>query len=286
MTAVTEVAAADEHDLDEVELALPVTLVVALVVGGGLVGAARASAVALLVGVAVAQALFAASWVFGTVMPGRRGGLIIAVLASAAADVTVSVWPHGRLGTLLAVFGVAVPAMFIHQLMRGAARVHIVSSLSATALLVLAEVSLAALLQLRHEFGSEHGGAVASAAIAALAAALVIGCLVDLLLPAPRFDPAVGRGLLALIASTGLGGSIGYLMLRDQPAFTDSRSTFSGAALGALAGLVAIATAFVLHTTPVPPTQLGRRLRPALSALLPIAVLGPAAFLLCLALRS
>lgn len=277
---------ADEDALTEVELALSVTLAAALIVGGGLVGAARAGAVTLLIGVAVAQTLFAAAWVFGTVMPGRRGALVIAVLTAAGADVTVSVWPHGRLGTLLPVFGVAIPAMFIHQLVRGAARVHIVSSLSATALLVLAEVSFAALPQLRHEFGTKHGGAVAAAAIAALAAALVIGCLVDLLLPAPRFDPAVGRGLLALIASTGLGGSIGYLMLRDQPAFTDSRSTFTGAALGALAGLVAIATAFILHTTPQPPTETGRRLRPTLGALLPIAVLGPAAFLLCLALRS
>jgi hypothetical protein len=285
MTAVTEVAA-DEAVLDEVDLALSVVLAVAVVVGGGLVLAARAGAVALLGAVAVAQALFAAAWVLGTVMPGRRGALIIAVLASAGADVTISVWPHGRLGTLLPVLAVAVPVMFIHQLMRGAARVHIVSSLSATALLVLGEVSLAALPQLRHEFGSKHGGAVASAAAAAVAAALVIGCLIDLLLPAPRFDPAVGRGLLALIASTGLGGSIGYLMLKNQPAFTDSRSTFTGAALGALAGLVAIATAFVLHTTPIPPTETGRRLRPALSALLPIAMVAPAAFLLCLALRN
>jgi hypothetical protein len=251
-----------------------------------LVLAARAGALALLLGVAVAQALFALTWVFGTVMPGRRGALVIALLASAGSDITVSVWPHGRLGTLLPVFAAAIPVMFIHQLMRGAARVQIVASLSATAVLVFGEVSLAALPQLRHEFGSKHGGAVASAAIAAVAAALVIGCLVDLLLPAPRFDPAVGRGLLGLVASTGMGGSIGYLMLRDQPAFTDSRSTFTGAALGALAGLLAIATAFIVHTTPQPPTEVGRRLRPALSAVLPIAVIAPAAFILCLALRS
>ena len=170
MTAVTEVTA-DEAALEEVDLALPVALAVALVVGGGLVLAARVGAVALLAAVAVAQALFAAVWVFGTVMPGRRGALIIAVLAGAGADVTISVWPHGRLGTLLPVLAVAVPVLFVHQLMRGAVRVHVVSSLSATALLVLAEVSLAALPQLRHEFGSKHGGAVASAAAAAVAAA-------------------------------------------------------------------------------------------------------------------
>jgi hypothetical protein len=286
MRGVIDAGAADEDVLDEVELSLVTTFAAALVVGGGLALGARAGASALLVAVIVVQALFAAAWVFGTVMPGRKGALVIAVLAGGAADVTVSVWPDGRLGTLLAVLGLAVPAMFIHQLSRGAARVQVVSSLSAVAMLVLAEVSLPALVQLRHEFGTSDGGKVASAAVAAVAGALVIGCLVDILLPAPRFDPAVARGLLGLIASTGLGGSVGYLMLKDQAEFSEGRSTFAGAALGALAGLLAVATAFVLHTTPQPPTVLGQRLRPVLGALLPIAVVAPVAFLLCLAIRS
>ncbi len=102
-------------------------------------------------------------------------------------------WPHGRLGTLLAVLGLALPVMFVHQLARGAARVQVVSSLSAVAVLVLAEVSLPALLQLRHEFGAGAlGGRVVATAVAAVAGALVVGCLVDLVMPAPRFDPAVG----------------------------------------------------------------------------------------------
>lgn len=284
MNDVDEVS--DEAVLPEVELSLVTALVAALVLGGGLVLAARASATALLAGVAVVQLLFAAVWVFGTWLPGRRGALVIAALASGGADVTASVWPHGRLGTLVVVLGLAVPAMFVHQLMRGAARIQVVSSLSAVSLLVLAEVSLAALLQLRHEFGTTTGGTVVATVVAAIAGALVIGCLVDLLLPAPRFDQAVGRGLFGLIASAGLGGSLGYLMLRDESPFGVGRSTFTGAALGALAGLLAVATAFVLHTTPPPPTAVGRRLRPVLSAVLPIAVIPPAAFLLCLAIRS
>ncbi|MDT4915208.1 MAG: hypothetical protein QOC66_4336 [Pseudonocardiales bacterium] len=289
MTRVTDAEAGGDDVLvvDDVDLSLLATLAAALVVGAALVLTARAGATPLLIAVAAVQALFAVAWVFGTVMPGRVGGLVIATLAAAAADVTTSVWPDGRLGTLLAVLGLAVPAMFVHQLGRGAARVQVVSSLSAVALLVLGEVSLPALLQLRHEFGAgELGGRVVATAVAAVAGALVIGCLVDILLPAPRFDPAVGRGLLGLIASGGLGGSVGYLMLRDQIEYADGRSTFVGAALGALAGLLAIATAFVLHTTPEPATALGRRLRPVLAAVLPIAVIAPVAFLLCLAIRS
>lgn len=282
MTDVTEAP-----PVEDVELSLVGTFAAALVVGGGLAATARVSATALLVAIAVAQALLAFAWVYGTQMPGRKGGLILAGMAAAAADVTASVWPHGRLGALLAVLGLAVPVMFVHQLTRGAARIQVVSSLSAVGLLVLAEVSLPALLQLRHEFGAgAAAGKVASAATAALAGALVVGCLVDLLLPAPRFDSAVPRGLLGLIAAAGLGGSLGYLLLHDSAAFPNGRAPFVGAALGALAGLLAIATAFVLHTTPEPAAGYARRLRPVLAGVLPLAVLAPVAFLLCLAIRT
>jgi hypothetical protein len=127
---------------------------------------------------------------------------------------------------------------------------------------------------------------VAAAAAAALGGALVVGCLVDIVFPAPRFDTAVPRGLLGLIASAGLGGSLGYLLLHQQHQFGSGRATFVGAALGALAGLVAVGAAFVLHTTPVPAAATGRRLRPVLTGVLPIAVLAPVAFLLCLAIRA
>jgi hypothetical protein len=286
MARVTEAEVVDE-EVPGVELWIVTTTVVALVVGAGLVIAARAGATPLLVGLAIVQALLAVAWVFGTVMPGRIGGLVIATFAASASDVVISVWPHSRLGPLLAVLGLAVPVMFIHQLSRGAIRVQVVSSLSAVALLVFAEVALPALLQLRHEFAtSDLGGRVVATAIAALTGALVIGGLVDMLLPAPRFDPAVPRGLLGLIASTGLGGSVGYLMLKNRAEFIDGRAAFVGAALGALAGLLAVATAFVLHTTPEPSASFARRLRPVLAAVFPVAVLAPVAFLLCLAIRA
>jgi hypothetical protein len=287
MTRVIEAEAdTDVPDVDGSGPSLVETLAAALVVGTGLTVAARAGATALLVAVAVVQALFAAAWVLGTALPGRKGAFVLGAMVAAGGDVTVSVWPQGRLGTLLAVLGLALPVMFVHQLARGAARVQLVTSMAAVALLVFGEVSLPALLQLRHEFGTDDGGHVAAMATAALAAALVIGCVVDLLLPAPRFDPAVPRGLLGLVASAGLGGSIGYLALHDQTQFAAGRATFVGAALGALAGLLAIASAFVLHTTPEPATVTGRRLRPVLAAVAPIAVLAPVAFLLCLAIRT
>jgi hypothetical protein len=286
MGLVTNVVAGPDV-AEEIDLDLLGSLAVALVMGGALVAAAYWSASGLVVAVAATQALLAAGWVYGTGLPGRNGALVIAALASAGADVAVSVWPHGRLGTLLAVLGLAVPVMFIHQLMRGAARLHVVSSLSGVATLVLAEVSLPALIQIRHEFASSDlGGRVTATAAAAMVGGLVIGYFVDLLFPAPRFDPAVPRGLLALIASAGLGGSVGYLMLRTQSEFPGGRGTFVGGALGALAGLLAVAAAFVLHTTAVPTRPFAIRLRATISALLPLCVLAPPAFLLCLAIRA
>jgi hypothetical protein len=53
-----------------------------------------------------------------------------------------------------------------------------------------------------------------------------------------------------------------------------------------LAALFAIAVAFVLRSTPVPSGASARALRPVLAAVVPIALMAPVAFLLCLAVRS
>lgn len=263
-----------------------VSFVVAIVVGAGLVLGARAGAVELLVAVAVVQALFVLTWVFGTAMPGKWGGLIIGALASAGADVAVMLRPHDRLGPLLVVVGLVIPVIFIHQLSRGAARVQVVASMSAVALLAWSVVSLSAVLQVRHEFlPSEVGGKVAATALAAVAGALAVGFLVDLVVPAPRFDAEVPRGLVAVLASTAVGGALGYLMLDHVHQLPAPRATFAGAALGALAALVAVAAAFVLHTVPAPGSTLVARIRPAISAMLSILLLSPVAFLLFLAIR-
>lgn len=261
--------------------------VIVLVVGAGLVVAARASAVALLVAIAVVQGLIAVSWVFGTALHGRNGALLIAGAAAAGSDVAVSVWPHSRLGTLLIVFALAVPLMFVHQLARSAARIRVVDSLAAVALLVAMETAPTAFLQLRHEFvPAATGGRVAGAVLAAAAGALVVGYLVDMVMPAPRFDPAVPRGLLAVVAAAGLGGSVGHLAITDGVAFAGARGTFAGAALGALVAFFAVAAAMIDASLPAPATPAARRTRPVAIALLPLSLAAPVAFLLLLAIRA
>jgi hypothetical protein len=290
MGRVTDGAIADPAgslDSDGVEYNFVGSAVIAALVGVALAWPARSGALGLLVAIAVAQALFAVAFVLGLRIPGRIGALVIAALTSAAADVAVSVWPHARLGTLLAVFGLAMPVLFVHQLFRGTARVRVVESLGGIAILVLAEVSLPALMQLRHEFiGGNLGGDVTFAVIVVAAGALVVGFLVDLVFAAPRFDEDVPRGLFAVVGSAAVGAALGQLTLRSSSEFVNGRGVFVGAALGAVVALFAVATAFVEHESRLPEAGFARRVRPVVGVLLPLSLLAPVAFLLCLAVRA
>jgi hypothetical protein len=263
------------------------TLAVAVLDAALLATTARIGAAALLVGIALTQAVFALSWVFGTALPGRRGALVLAALAAVGADVAVSVRPHAGLGALLPVVGLAVPAMFVHQLVRGAARVRLLESVGLIGVLIVAIVAVPALPQLWHEFGDPAtSGRVVSAAVLAVGAALIAGLFIDLVAPVPHFDAAVDRGLLAVLGAAVVGGAVGYLALRSVSAFAGGRSLFVGAALGALAALLAVATSFVEHSTPYPSPGFARRVRPALGALVPMAFASPVALVICLAIRA
>lgn len=308
MTAVTEVASdsADAQRRDS-ELATTGAFAVALVCGAGLAITARAGALALLVAVAAGQTLLILTWVLATRMPGRRGAFVIAALAAAAADVVVSVWPHGQLGALVAVLGLSLPAMIIHQLVRGAARARVTESLGMSALLVTMVVALPAVLQLRHEMPRPLAGQATSGVAAAVAGAVAIGLLVDLIAPMPRFDPHVRRGLLGVVAAAGLGCSLGYLMLQSDVhhAFANGRGAFLGAALGALAALLGVGASFAASTVDVSEGGVSesgasengasesgasengaaRRLRPLLAVVVPLCLMMPVAFLLTLAIR-
>jgi hypothetical protein len=165
--------------------------------------------------------------------------------------------------------------------------VRLVASMSAIAVLLFAVIALAALPQLRHEFaGAVHAGRVVAAAIAAVGAALVAGYLVDLVVPVPRIDPEVARGVPALIAALGAGTLTGFLLLRTEPGFGDGRSVFIGVVLGAVAALMSVAGGFVFADAPAPRTTVARTARPIAAALLPFALLAPVVFLMCVAVRA
>lgn len=286
MVAVADAPARDRRDVDRptADLLVPAT---ALVVGVLLCWTTRVGATALLVAVAVVQAALAVSWVPALHVPGRKGAVVLAALAAAAADVTVSVWPHSRLGPLLAVVALAVPALMIHQLWRGAARVRVVESLGGIALLIITVIAPVALLQLRHEFQPTPWGADPVFAVcASAAAALVVAFCIDLVATAPRFDPDVPRGLTGVLVATAVGAVIGYFGLRDSPQFIGGRGVFVGAAAAALTGLLAVAVAFALYEAVDVGAVRGRYARAVLAVLVPVGLTVPVALLLCLSIRA
>lgn len=265
---------------------LPGIAVVAILAGVSLAWTAAASALALLVAVAVWQALFALAWTQCLRGPGRNGALVLAGMAAAAADTMVSVWPHGRLGALAAVFALAMPVLFVHQLLRGAARVRVLESLGGAALLVLVEVALPSVLQLRHEFDGTAGRNAACAVVAVAAGALLVGAITDLSFATLRFDPQVPRSLLGVLGSGIVGAVLGDLILRNTAGFGTGRGLFLGAACGALIGLFAVAAAFIETAVPVAASGFARRGRPVAAVVLPIGMLAPIGYLLCLAVHG
>lgn len=286
MTSRPDAATAADPD-EDTHPNLVGTAGAAVVIGAVLAWAARAGALQLLVAVALAQALLGFAWFFVLRTPGRTGGLVIGGAAAAATDVAASVWPYSRLAAMTAVVGLAVPAMFVHQLTRGAGRVRVLASFGGIALLVLTEAGLPALLQLRHEFAAVTiEGDAALAVVVAITGALLAGCFADLAFPVLRFDTDVPRGLVGVVVSAAVGAALGHLVLRDAAGFASGRGAFVGAAVGVCAGLLAVAVGYLDVVTPPSTTGRARRMRPLLPVLVPLALTAPVALLLCLAIRS
>jgi hypothetical protein len=275
--------------------------VLSALLGGLLAAGSHLGPVALLVAVALVQAVLIPSWVLGTGLPGRIGGLVVGALAAAGADAATMHWPDSGYSPVLGVLGLAVPVMFVHQLTRGVVRTRVVESMAAIAVLVVGVVALAGLLVLRRQGG---GATITQALTVAITVALVVNHLTDAALPAPRFDPAIDRGLPAVLAGVVAGGLVGLLLLRNDIDFAGGRGTFVGAAVAAVACLLSIGASFaesrervaelagpdrpVPATTALPPEVAPRlaRLRPAAAVALTIALTAPAAYVLTNALTG
>ncbi|HTZ45810.1 MAG TPA: hypothetical protein VMB79_18255 [Jatrophihabitans sp.] len=259
------------------------------VLAGVLAAGSYTGTVSMLVAVAVLQAVLVPCWVLGHRLPGRIGGLVIGGLAAAAADGLTLHWPDSGYSPVLGVLGVAIPALFLHQLTRGVVRTRVVESLAGLALLLVAVVAPAGLIVLRHE---ADGRTVTLSLVAAFGVGLVAAHLMDAVLPSPRFDPAVDRGLPAVVVGVIAGGALGYLGLRDLIDFAGGRGIFAGAAVAAVGCLLSIAASFADARTGEPvaagnagPGRLDR-LRPAAAVAIAIALTVPAGYVLSTALTS
>ncbi|WP_448626689.1 hypothetical protein [Geodermatophilus sp. URMC 64] len=226
----------------------------------------------LLGAVALVQLAFVAAWAVATGTGGALGTAIVGVLAAAGADAALVLPDRPRLGGLLAVLGPAFLVVVLAQMFRRR-REDMVAALSGGVLLVCAVSSLAVLLLL----GRSEPAGLATSALLAVGAALVVGHLVDLVLPRPQLAPEVPRGLVGLLLAVAAGAAVGFAR-RGTGDLVDSVSAVTfGAVLGAVAALVAVAASYVAAETD---PDGGRGRAAALwvvQALLPIAACAPVA---------
>jgi hypothetical protein len=263
-------------------------LAAAVLLGGSAVGPA-----AFIAAVAFIQAALVLSWVLGIGLPGRIGAVLIALAAAGAADAVLGRWHEHGYQPVVAVLGLAIPVMFVHQLTRGVVRARVVESLSDIALLVLAVSAIAGLIVLRYQSDGER---TVLAVVGATTLALVLAQLTDLVFPVLRFDPLVERGLPAVVLGVVGGAVVGQLALHTIVDFAGARAAFAGAAVAAVACLLAVGASFVGAHSTLSPSAVGdgevpvwagvARLRPVASALIVVALASPAGYVLVNALGS
>ena len=270
--------------------ALQIQLAMLTAVAGGVLSAGSYLGIgALLAAVGAVQLLLILSWLFGAAVPGRIGGLVLATLAAAGADAAIMHWPHSGYSPVLGVLGMAVPLLFAHQLSRGVVRTRVLESLADITVLLIAVVALAGLLVLRRQ---SNGDIVTPAVLGAITAGLVAAHFTDAVLPAPRFDPEVDRGLPAVVVGVLAGAAVGMLSLHRVIDLAGGRGAFVGASIAAVACLLSIGAAFsgvrAGHAAADAAEPVGRaaRLRPVAAALMTVALSTPAGYVLVNALSA
>ena len=255
-------------------LAAGVAAAAGLVLGAGAV----AGRPGVLVTVALAQAVLAPVWMLGTDRPGRVGGVLIGLGAAAAGDVALVLRDRTSPAGLLGVLGLAVPAMVVHQLARGVARVRLTESVAAIALLVAAEVAACLPIALAR---ADDGHRLVGTVVLGATAGLVAARLTDALAPVPRIAAGVPYGLGAVVLAAPAGAAAGAATAGGP--LTAAAGAGVGALVGAVAALVAVGVGFVTLALPERP----RPLVPALlSVLLPVALVAPVGYLTVLSVAG
>lgn len=227
-----------------------------------------------LVGVLAVQLGLVAAWVVATGIRGFLGSLAIGAAAAVGADLLMHLPERPQLGSLLLVLGPGLLVALVHQMARPAPRRYLVASLAGVVLLVCAVVALSMLLALGR---TAHGDRLATSAVLVVVAALLVGHLVDVVVPRPQIAPGVPRGLFGLVLAV-LAGVTVALVRRAPGDLLDALSAATyGAAIGGLAALMAVGASYVVAERP----QRGWAL-PVVQASLPIAAAAPVAFFLAL----
>ena len=257
-------------------------LLAVLVTAGVVAAAIVADRDGVVIAVAVLQALLLPTWVLGTAMPGRIGGILIGLGAAAAADAALLLRDRVTLMPLLGVLGLALPAMLVHQLTRGVVRVRTTESLAGTALLVVAVAALSSLVALAR---AVDGPRLVLALAVGAGAGLTAARLADAAAPAPRLAEDVAHGLLAVLAAGVAGAAGGTLSAFGARQLTHAGGALLGAVVGVVAALVAVGVGFIAASRP----GTGRGTAAALGyvgVVLPLAFAAPVGYLVALAVAG
>jgi hypothetical protein len=221
-------------------------------------------------------------WALVTGAQGFAGSLAVGAGAAVAADLALVLPEDPEIGELLAVIGVGFLAVVVQQMLRRP-RPELVASLSVVVLMIVAVASLAALLLLgRTDAGSER----ALVALLAVGTTLVVGHLVDLVLPRPQLADGVPRGLVGAVLAVLAGAGVAVLaaglvgdVLDEQRALVHGAVVSGVAALTALVAsyvvVEATATATATGDEPAAEPRFSRWVLPVIQVALPLAACAP-----------
>ncbi|MBJ7452049.1 MAG: hypothetical protein JHC71_08200 [Blastococcus sp.] len=231
-----------------------------------------------LAAVLVVQLGLVLCWVLVTGAQGFAGSLAVGAGAAVAADLALVLPGDPELGDLLAVVGVGFLAVVVQQMLRRP-RPQLVASLAVAVLMIVAVASLAALLLLgRTDAGSDR----ALVALLAVGAALVVGHLVDLVLPRPQFADGVPRGLVGAVLAVLAGAAVAVLaagLVGDV--LDERRALVHGAVVSGVAALTGLVASYVVveatatDDDPAGEQRFSRWVLPVIQVALPLAACAP-----------
>lgn len=228
----------------------------------------------LLVTVAVLQIGLIAAWSPATGIRGYVGSLVIGAGTAVIADSVIAMQNEPDLAPLAAILALAFIAALLHQLSRSAPRRLATASLAGISALAVTLIAMSALLLL---YRVTDGGQVYVAIVAATGGAVVVGHLVDMLLPIARITPAVPRGLFALLLSVGVAIAATVTLSAPEDLLDAVGAAIVGAIVGLISALLAVAASYIAAER----RQFNWAL-PFLQAILPLAATAPVAYFLAL----
>ncbi len=228
----------------------------------------------LLVTVAVLQIGLIAAWSRATGIRGHVGSLVIGAGTAVTADSVLATQAEPDLAPLAAVLGLAFVAALLHQLTRSAPRRLATASLAGISTLAVTLIAMSALLLL---YRVTDGSAVYAATVAATGGAVVVGHLVDGLVPIACITSDVPRGLFGLLLSVGAAVAATVTLSGAEDLLEGLGAAIVGAIVGLVSALLAVAASYIAAER-----RQFNWSQPWLQALLPLAGAAPVAYILAL----